>query len=246
MRRVARRMQLAGVAGFGQYWRCLEDRPGEFAALFDTILINVTAFFRDAPAWDYMAAEIVPALLRAKAAGEPLRVWSAGCASGEEAYSIAMTLAEALGAEAFRERVKIYATDVDEHALALARLGAYGDRQTAALRPGLRERYFVPAGGRFRFRPDLRRSLIFGRNDLLQDAPISRLDLLACRNTLMFFNPQAQARILSKLHFALDNHGHGSGYLFLGRAEMLLTHRQLFTPVDFKHRVFLRTSKPPA
>lgn len=157
-----------------------------------------------------------------------------------------MVLAEALGAEAFRERVKIYATDVDEQALAQARCAAYGEKQTAALPAGLRERYFVSAGGRWRFRPDLRRALIFGRNDLLQDAPISRLDLLVCRNTLMFFNPRAQARILSKFHFALDTHGHGGGYLFLGRAEMLLRHGNLFTPVSLKHRVFVRAPRRSA
>jgi two-component system CheB/CheR fusion protein len=239
-RRFQRRMHLARAADYAAYERHLQEHPEEFAQLFNTILINVTEFFRDPAAWDYLAAEIVPALLHAKSQGEPLRAWSAGCASGEEAYSIAMILADAMGLEAFRRRVKVYATDVDEEALAQARLGLYGEKAVAALKPELRERYFVSSGGRFQLRPELRRSLIFGRNDLVQDAPISRLDLLVCRNTLMYFNAKAQARILSKFHFALDTHGHDSGYLFLGRAETLLTHGELFAPVELRHRIFVR------
>jgi two-component system, chemotaxis family, CheB/CheR fusion protein len=163
-----------------------------------------------------------------------VRVWSAGCASGEEAYTTAMVLAESLGVEQFRQRVKIYATDVDEESLAYARHASYGEHEVSGLPTELRDRYFESHGDRYLFHPYLRRSIIFGRNDLVQDAPISRVDVLVCRNTLMYFNPEAQTRILSRFHFALAS----GGVLFLGRAEMLLSHRGLFTPVDINQRLF--------
>jgi two-component system CheB/CheR fusion protein len=163
-------------------------------------------------------------------------VWSAGSASGQEAYSLAVLLAETLGAEQFRQRVKIYATDVDEEALAQARTALFTEREMTGLSPTQIEEYFTPEGGRFAFRKDLRRSVIFGRNDLVQDAPISHVDLLLCRNTLMYFNAETQSRILGRLHFALNP----EGVLFLGKAEMLLSHSQLFAPVDLGRRFFRR------
>src|SRR5438552_12468743 len=125
-RRVSKRLAEVGVDSYTDYLDFLEVHPEEFAQLFNTILINVTGFFRDTAAWDYLAKTVIPRVVRSKSADEPVRVWSAGCASGEEAYSIAILLAEALGDEAFRNRVKIYATDVDEEALAQARQGNYG------------------------------------------------------------------------------------------------------------------------
>jgi two-component system, chemotaxis family, CheB/CheR fusion protein len=168
-----------------------------------------------------------------------VRVWSAGCASGEEPYSIAMLLAEALGREQYQNRVKIYATDVDEAALNEARAGSYTAKSVERVPDVLRSRYFSAEGDRFVFDKELRRSVIFGRHDLIQDAPISRVNLLMCRNTLMYFNTEAQGRILARFHFGLGD----SGVLFLGRAEMLLTHGHLFTPLELKRRVFRRVSK---
>lgn len=242
-RRVDRRMQSLGVERYEDYRDYLEVHPEEFVHLFNTILINVTSFFRDAEAWDYVAREVVPAILAGKQAGDPVRIWSAGCASGEEAYTIAMVLAEAMGEERFREQAKIYATDMDDEALREARTAIYGAKELAALDPALRERYFEPLNGRWQFRNELRRALIFGRHDLVQDAPISRLDLLVCRNAIMYFNAEAQGRILSRFHFALNGDGYGNGYLFLGRAEMLLAHAALFKPLELKYRVFAKV--PP-
>ncbi|HTM07883.1 MAG TPA: CheR family methyltransferase [Verrucomicrobiae bacterium] len=239
MRRVVRRMQTAAVATFADYTDYLEVHPEEFSQLFNTILINVTSFFRDPPAWTFLADTVVPKLLQEKN-GDPIRVWSAGCASGEEAYSLAIVFAEAMGIEAFRERVKIYATDVDEEALNIARLATYSAKDLEAIEdPELRNKYFEPMNSRFCFRPELRRAIIFGRHDLVQDAPISRIDLLSCRNTLMYFNAEAQSRILARLHFALNP----GGCLFLGRAELLLTHSQLFTPLDLKCRIFSKVNQ---
>jgi len=241
MRRVDRRMAQVGVAGYAEYVEFLELHPDEFTLLFNTILINVTAFFRDPEAWSYLRTEIVEPMIAAKPAGSTVRIWSAGCASGEEAYTIAMVFADIMGAEEFRERVKIYATDVDEEQLTEARQAAYGEDELRAVPPELVDRYFERAGNRWVFRKDLRRSVIFGRNDLVQDAPISRIDMLVCRNTLMYFNAETQARILSRFHFALSE----GGVLFLGKAEMLLSHGSLFSPTELRYRVFRRVPRLP-
>ncbi|HEU4630345.1 MAG TPA: CheR family methyltransferase [Gemmatimonadaceae bacterium] len=239
-RRIDKRMQAVEVEDYERYVDYLEANPGEFAHLFNTVLINVTRFFRDDLPWGFLRQEIVPHILAGKGAGEPIRVWSAGCATGEEAYSLAMTFAEALPDAASRERLKIYATDVDEEALVVARHGTYDERAMGDVPPELRERYFERVDSRFTFRKELRRLVIFGRNDLIQDAPISRIDLLVCRNTLMYFDAETQARILTRFHFALND----EGYLFLGRAETLLNHTGSFVPADLKRRVFQKVARP--
>ena len=148
-------------------------------------------------------------------------------------------MAEALGYEQFRERVKIFATDIDEEALNQARLGAYCHKEVVGLPEEYLKKYFELIDNRYVFRKDLRRSIIFGRNNLVQDAPISRIDLLACRNALMYFNAETQTKILTRFHFALNN----GGILFLGKAETLLTHNQNFAAVDLKRRIFTQVEK---
>ncbi|WP_088893342.1 CheR family methyltransferase [Leptolyngbya ohadii] len=248
MRRVNKRMQAVGVEDYASYLDYLEVHPGEFNALFNTLLINVTAFFRDRLSWDYIRDTVVPQILSSKLPGAPIRVWSAGCASGQEAYTIAILLAEHLGLEQFRERVKIYATDVDEEALQQARQAIYSDRELVGLSPEQIEQFFErlddysngeQRSSRFSFRKDLRRSVIFGRHDLVQDAPISKIDLLLCRNVLMYFNGEIQRRILSRFHFALRD----SGFLFLGKAEMLLTYTSTFMPLSLRCRIFTKISQ---
>jgi two-component system CheB/CheR fusion protein len=240
-RRLQKRMAAVGVDSYAHYLELLEAEPDEFTQLFNTLLINVTRFFRDDTTWQYLAESVVPALLARRGDAVPIRLWSAGCASGEEAYTLAMVFAEAMGLDAFRDRVKIYATDVDEEALALARNAAYTERQLEDVPAGLRDKYFEPMNGHRLFRKDLRRNVIFGRNDLVQDAPISRIDLLACRNTLMYFNSSTQAAILGRFHYALAE----GGVLFLGRAETLLTHTAAFAAIDMKRRVFMKVPRPP-
>jgi two-component system, chemotaxis family, CheB/CheR fusion protein len=241
MRRVLVRMQTIGVKSFAAYLDFLQVDPEEFTRLFNTILINVTSFFRDAAHWDYLRDEILPHLTGAGGAVEPIRIWSAGCASGEEAYSIAMLLAEALGFDAFRERVKIYATDVDEEALSQARHAVYPSRIAEDVPQPMLAKYFELQEDRYLFNKELRRSVIFGRHDLLQDAPISRVDLLICRNCLMYFNTEAQARILARFHFALVPRG----ILFLGKAETLLAQSVTFEAIDVKRRLFVKTDRQP-
>ena len=234
LRRVSRRCQELGIDSFTSYLDHLQVHAEEFQVLFDKILINVTEFLRDRPAWDYLAANVLP---RTIARGGPIRVWSTGTASGEEAYSAAILLCEAMGPEEFVRRVKIYATDIDEDALNKARAG-YTAKDLESLDEDLRARYFEAQGARFGFRVALRRALIFGRHDLMQDAPISRLDLLICRNCLMYFTAEAQERILGRFHYALNH----DGALFLGKAEMLLSHTDLFEPIDLKQRIFSKVA----
>ena len=239
VRRVSSRMAAVDVDTFGRYLDFLQVHPAEFAQLFEALLINVTAFFRDEPTWDHLAREVVPKLLADKPGDQPIRMWSAGCASGEEAFSLAILLCEQLGPEIMRQRVKIYGTDLDEDALAAARQAVYPAKSLAGMPEALVTRYFEKSGSQYLFHKDLRRTVIFGRHDLVHAAPISHIDLLACRNTLMYLNSETQSRVLARLHFALED----GGILFLGKAEMLLGHSDLFTPVDLKRRIFTKVSK---
>ncbi|MDQ3631797.1 MAG: PAS domain S-box protein [Actinomycetota bacterium] len=241
-RRIAKRIEAVGVEDYVAYRDILEVRPDEFAHLFNTILINVTSFFRDAPVWEHLAEHTIPGLLTAVGGDGPIRAWCAGCSSGEEAYTVAMLLAETLGEREYLERVKIYATDIDEEALNQARVAVYSDKAVETVPPVLLEKYFERTDRSHAFRKDMRRAVIFGRNDLVQDAPISRIDLLTCRNTLMYFNAETQAQILNRLNFALNEWG----TLLLGKSEMLITHSELFAPQDLKRRLFARVPRTTA
>lgn len=234
-RRIRKRTAEVGAEDYASYRQVLERRPEEFNDLFDTVLINVTSFRRDPEAWEYLAQTTIPALLTDKADDDPIRVWSAGCATGQEPYSLAIVLAEALGEERFRRTVKLYATDVDDDALVAARHGIYSSKDVlAAFPPEKVTQYFEEADSGLGFRKDLRRALIFGRHDLVQDPPISRVDLLVCRNTLMYFTAETQRSILSNFHFAIN----ASGYLFLGKSEALITRSDMFAVEDIRYHVF--------
>jgi len=235
-RRIRKRMQDVGIPDYVDYQDRLESSAEEFRYLFNTILINVTSFFRDTDTWAYLQDEVLPELLAGIDPAEEIRVWSAGCSSGEEAYSLVIALAEALGIEECVRRVKIYGTDVDEEALREARTGLYPAKSVEVLPEELRSRYFEANGAQFVLRSDLRRRVIFGRHDITRDAPISRLDLLVCRNTLMYFNVEAQSKIIDRFHFALRK----DGYLFLGKAEMLLSDGNRFEVANMRQRVFRR------
>jgi two-component system CheB/CheR fusion protein len=237
-RQVLSRMHVAGVGDCVAYLAYLVEHPAEYSTLFDSILINVTGFFRDEAAWAHIRDAILPHLLALKPAAEPVRVWSAGCASGEEVYTLAMLFAEAVGPEAFCHRVKIYATDVDEDALTQARQAVYNDQDLESVPVALRPRYFDTAGSRHVFRADMRRTIVFGRHDVMRDAPISRVDLLVCRNTLMYFDREAQGNILARFHLSLVE----NGYLFLGKAELSPAHTQFFQPAILRHHIFRRVS----
>jgi two-component system CheB/CheR fusion protein len=234
-RRIDKRLRSLDIDSYEAYLDHLETHPGEFTVLFNTILINVTSFFRDATTWTYLTEQVLPAQLE-RLGDRPIRVWSAGCSSGEEAYTLAIVLAELLGTDEFKRRVKIYGTDIDDDALTTARSAAYDERQTASLPGPLRDKYFETVGDRYVFRNDLRRSVIFGRLDILHDAPISRLELLTCRNTLMYFNAETQQQVIERFHFALNDRA----VMMLGKAETLLSHSSLFDALDRKRRIFAK------
>jgi two-component system, chemotaxis family, CheB/CheR fusion protein len=235
-RRIRKRMNEVEISSFLDYRDRLESSAEEFGYLFNMILINVTSLFRDPEAWSYLQREIMPELVADNDGSDEIRVWSAGCASGEEAYSLAIAFGEALGVEECGKRVKIYGTDVDEEALRDARAGTYSAKALESLSAELRGKYFEPSGTQFTFRPDLRRRVIFGRHDITRDAPISRLDLLVCRNTLMYFNVETQSHVVDRFHFALRE----DAYLFLGKAEMLLSDGDRFEVVTMRQRIFRR------
>lgn len=237
-RRIDKRIQTLELADYDDYIDYLEVHANEYTYLFNTILINVTAFFRDTLTWNFVSERVLPQIIASTQGDEPIRIWSAGCATGQEAYTIAMLLTEQLGIVEFGKRVKIYATDLDEDALRTARLAAYSEKEVADVPGHLLKKYFDFQNDRYIFNQELRRYIIFGRHDLMQDAPISKIDLLCCRNTLMYFNSETQHRILRRFQFALKP----GGYLVLGKAEMLFSYAGLFTPYDLKRRIFIKVN----
>lgn len=235
-RRIRKRISDAGVTSPEEYLFRLETDRLEYAQLINTILINVTEFFRDPEAWQYLQKECLPALLRRRGPGQPIRCWSVGCATGEEAYSLAICLIEELGERPLGD-VKIYATDMDEGALAPARAGIYGPEDVRNVSPERLTRFFEELpGGRYMIRRELRSSVIFGRHNVLVDPPISRQDILVCRNLLIYFDAETQKQLLPRFHYALRD----EGILFLGKAETLMTRSMLFRPVEPRYRIFQR------
>lgn len=235
-RRILLRMEAVGIAGFGDYQAHLEAQPGEFEDLLNTVLINVTSFFRDAEAWEALKTEVIPAVIESASQDRAIRIWSVGCASGEEPYSIAMLLAERLGHRDFNRRVKIYATDLDEEALRTARQATYSSREVEGVPADLLAKYFERANNRYIFNRELRKCVIFGGHNVVKDAPISRIDLIVCRNLLIYLEADTQDVVLPRLHYALRP----DGFLFLGKAETQLARSALFRPVDAKHRIFAK------
>lgn len=236
MRWVLKRMQIVKSENFREYINYLKLHPEEFTQLFDTLFINVTCFFRDRSVWDYLSKEIVPQIVAAKTSNEPIRVWSAGCSSGEEAYSLAIVLAEALGIEQFRKRVKIYATDIDDDALKTARQATYTTRNVGVISPRLLAVYFSCSANRYKFRDELSSSLVFGRHNLIEDAPISGVDLVMCRNVLMYFNSETQSEIVSRFHDVCND----NCFFIIGQAERIYSRTNTFQTVDLNQRVYIK------
>lgn len=233
-RRVEKRLKTIGMNDVSEYHEFLKSCPEERANLIDAILIKVTRFFRDESSWTFLAETVVPDILRRKRAPELIRVWCAGCASGEEAFTLAMLFAEAIGIDAFKERVVIHGTDLDENALTFGRHARYTTQQLEQVPAALRQKYFRPLNGELALvREELRRRVRFHRHDIITDAPVVHVDLLSCRNTLMYLNKPTQLRVLERFHRSLND----GGILFLGRAETLLIDDKTFRPVDLKRRI---------
>lgn len=235
-RRLQVRMQSINIGSYQDYLKYLHSHDDEWMALLDTVLINVTDFFRDRDAWDYLANDVIPKIIASKSADEPIRVWSAGCASGQEVYSLVMLFASALGINDCLVRVQFYATDVDEAAVRQARQGIYSTKEIIGIPTDWLERYFEKTEHGYVFDRKLRAKIVFGHHNLTENAPMSKIDLLSCRNVLIYFDDEAQAAILARFHFALKR----NGFLFLGKSEMLVNRRAIFTPVNLNHRVFAK------
>jgi two-component system CheB/CheR fusion protein len=236
LRRVQRRMQVVQLAEVAAYIERLRQDPGEVTLLFRDLLIGVTNFFRDQEAFEALAKLVVPRLFEGKGDGGAVRVWVPGCATGEEVYSIAILLREHLETLRTTVKVQVFGTDIDEAALAVARAARY---PAAAFegRIGKRlRRYFTEDSGTYVVAKEVRDTCIFSVHSVVRDPPFSRIDLVSCRNLLIYLGAELQAQVVPVLHYALRP----GGYLFLGIAESVTQHADLFVPLDKKHRIFQR------
>src|SRR5215467_9696210 len=240
-RRFRKRMFQLNQGSYVEYAQYVRDNPDEINELLNTLLINVTEFFRDPPAWEILRHDILPPLIKHLKPGHTFRVWSAGCASGEEAYSIAIILGELFGPRISDYDVKIYATDIDDQELTMARRGEYSVEGVRRIRPEWREKY-LQGKGPMRVSRDIRRLVIFGKSNLGQYAPISHVNLLICRNVLIYFDSTLQKQILQRLHYALEP----GGILFLGKSESQLTNSTQFRRLNARWRIFQRITPAAA
>ena len=239
-RRIERRMGVNHLEGLDEYQALLRDRPDEIEQLCRDLLISVTSFFRDEDLFRILETQVVPELVESHDVDAPLRVWVPGCATGEEAYSIAMLLIECNNATGKTTPVQVFATDVDAHALEVGRHGIYPASVMADVTRRRQERFFTRVSEHhWQVKKSLREALLFAAQNLLADAPFSKLDLVSCRNLLIYLEPQIQQKLLKLFHFALNE----GGYLVLGPSENLGRQQALFKPVSRKWRIFRRVSE---
>jgi two-component system, chemotaxis family, CheB/CheR fusion protein len=244
-RRVRRRMGLCGVSSLDDYLARVTASTAEARSLADDFLIGVTEFFREPDAWRELAELALPALLQQKGTGEAFRIWAPACSTGEEAYSLGMLLLEQPWFDERQLRLQIFATDVDRRALDVARHGHYPETAAHAVSADRLRRFFVRNGGGYQVGKRLRESVVFAPQNLTADPPFSRIDLLSCRNLLIYLEAELQARVLQLFHFALEP----GGVLFLGKSESANSQPQLFEPISHRHRIYRRLgvarSAPP-
>ncbi|MFN0105218.1 MAG: PAS domain S-box protein [Bryobacteraceae bacterium] len=236
VRRMDRRIKALRIETVERYVELLERRPEEVDLLLRNLLIGVTRFFRDPEAFQALGREVIPKLFAGKGEGEPVRVCVVGCASGEEVYSIAILLCEHAATLASPPPIKIFATDIDERELQIARKGRYPATVAEHVTPERLERFFTIDDGAYQIKRELREFCIFATHSFIKDPPFSRLDLISCRNLMIYLGPDLQQRILALSHYALRS----DGYLFLGPAEGAVSPADLFRPVDYEHRLFQR------
>ncbi|MCE9612026.1 MAG: PAS domain-containing protein [Chthoniobacter sp.] len=235
-RRIARRMTLQKVDSLAHYVRFLRQTPGEVAALFDDMLINVTSFFREPDTFTALQKDVFPRLLADRSPETPLRVWVPGCSTGEEAYSLAIALLEFLGESSTPVPVQIFASDVSEPAIEKARAGLYPPDIAADVSPARLRRFFTPHSGGYQIRKAVRDLCVFARQDVVKDPPFSRLDLVSCRNLLIYFGPVLQKRVIPTFHYALRP----GGFLLLGNSETTGDFADLFALADHHHKIYAR------
>jgi two-component system, chemotaxis family, CheB/CheR fusion protein len=245
-RRIARRMALLKMEAFADYTRLLEESASESQTLYQDILINVTSFFRDPEAFEALKTKVFPRLAETLGKDESLRVWTLGCSTGQEAYSVAMACAEFAEATGRRNPLQLFATDVNATGIDKARAGVYSKEHTAELSPERLRRFFVEVDGSYRINKSIRDACVFSKHNVLTDPPFSRMNLITCRNLLIYLEPVLQQRILPTLHYALKP----AGILWLGNSETIGGHRNLFRAEDSKQKIYAKkpgstTPHPP-
>ena len=233
LRRLQRRMALQKLTQLGQYVRFMQETPAEVQRLYRDMLIHVTRFFREPASFGALASQIFPRILEKRRGDSPIRIWVCGCATGEEAYSVAIALLEFLGEEASSTPIQIFATDVSESAIEHARNGVYAEAIVADVAPERLHRFFTKVDGSYRISKPVRDLCVFARQDLTRDPPFSKLDLILCRNVLIYMTAPLQRKLMTVFHYALKP----SGFLMLGNAETIGTQNDLFTVLDKKHRI---------
>jgi len=236
IRRIQRRMQLVQINAAPEYIRLLRTDSREAQLLFRDLLINVTQFFRDPESFEVLEREVIPKILDDSRHDDPVRVWVPGCASGEEAYSVAILLKDAMSKRESQRKVQVFATDLDDEAVRTARAGRFSSSIAADISAERFERWFVQEGDDYCPQKAIREMCIFSVHDILKDPPFSKLDLISCRNLFIYFNATLQVRLIEAFHYALRP----GGYLFLGSSEGVSQQSRLFDVVDKKHRIFQR------
>ena len=235
-RRLERRMQVLQIPALDAYAAHLRDDPGEVNTLFRDLLIGVTNFFRDAKAFEALEKLVMPRLLAGKRAQDTIRVWVPGCATGEEVYSLAIMLREQAEQARSRAKLQIFATDIDEASLAVARSGRYPDTLLEGVSKARLGRFFTAEGTSYVINKPIRDMVVFSSHSVVRDPPFSRMDLISCRNLLIYLNSELQGHVIPVFHYALKP----GGFLFLGTSENIAQHADLFAPLDKRNRVFER------
>jgi PAS domain S-box-containing protein len=236
MRRIERRMAMNEVSGIGKYVALIEESLQEAQALCQDILIGVTSFFRDPEAFEVIRRDVIPRLFEGRDPEEPVRIWHACCATGEEVYSMAMLIQEYLSGQGLNAKVQLFASDIDEPAISQARAGLYSDDIEHDLGRERLNRFFTRTDGRWQVKKQVREMVVFAHHSLIKDPPFSRLDLLVCRNFLIYLNPDMQKRLIDLFHQVLKT----GGVLFLGNAETVGRNSELFSTMDNKWKIFER------
>ncbi|HKY54147.1 MAG TPA: chemotaxis protein CheB [Anaerolineales bacterium] len=234
LRRIQRRMQLNGFGTLDTYLNYLRSNATEAVSMFNDLLIGVTNFFRDNAPWEALAEKAIPALFDGKEPGEPIRAWSIGCATGEEAYSVAILLLEERERRNIHYEIQVFASDLDDYALGRGREGLYPSAIEADVSPERLERFFVPQGNHYQVKRELRDMVLFTNHSVLRDPPFSRIDLIACRNVLIYLQRPVQDNVFDIFHYSLNNRG----YLFLGGSESAEAAEELFSAVDKANRIY--------
>ena len=237
-RRIARRMALHRIGSLGEYGDFVEKQPGEAKALSEDLLIHVTGFFRDPEVFDALKRTVFPSLLAQKREG-PIRMWVPGCSSGEEVYSLAMCLLEHLGEQSREVEFQIFGSDLSERAIERARGGLYPESELHEIGADRLERFFTRAGEDLRIAKSIRERCVFVVHDVTRDPPFAKLDLISCRNVLIYFGDDLHQRLLSMFNYCLNR----PGFLLLGRSEAVTSAQDLFQAVDLEHRIFTRTGE---